>query len=145
MDTAKAVKKKMEKNDLKGLKERVIKLEGALQQLTKNMVTSLASAAKADQELHGNQEALARSHDGLADRMFGFIDLLRTLSPEYAAFLSDENLVDATNAWIRRRAEQEEKRAEEEKRLELEAGLAEEPGEAPPDEDVPDGATVFGG
>tara|TARA_Y100000310_G_scaffold315127_1_gene365351 strand:+ start:1779 stop:2216 length:438 start_codon:yes stop_codon:yes gene_type:complete len=145
METHEKVKKQMRKRDLPSLEERVFKLEEALTNLTRNMVTSFASSVKVDQELHSNQESLAKTHDGLADRMFGFIDLLRALGPEYAEHLSDENLVNATNAWIQRRADQELAQQEMERQKALEKGVTEEPTEPPADEDIPEGATVFGG
>ena len=115
----------------------------------------ITAVAKDVANLFHNDNTILNAHDGLADRYYGLVELLRKHEP-LAGLLTDENIVLEAQAHRERRLEKERLAKEESDKLAKEQedkdevqnllnadkSSAEESGR---DDGVPDGATVFGG
>lgn len=155
--------RRMEKETAQLHKDNQI-LVAANGQLRQDYVNSMASLAEETRQFRGslsalfaNDRSLANTNDGLADRYFGFVELLRSHGEPYAELLTEENLVKFANAYREDRlaraeakkkeeAEAAAKAEEEAKQAAVKEEMGKPAGEQPEETpDIPDGGLEFGG
>jgi len=108
-----------------------------------DLIVSVQGLAGDVRNLFGNDMTLKHANDGLADRYYGLVDLLRS-RPDLEELLTDERIVVAANKRRTARVEKEQADAAAQEVQDVE-NRAKENSEPVQDGGVPQGATVFGG